>query len=193
MAVAGDTLESIALALAESVNADTTGSLAARTAGVALIIVNTAGNTVSTSFSVSPKATPVTPDPVPSYAHDVVLSGTPVAGDTWSVTVSSNDGSGLVSSSHAYIVRATVALAEVAAGLAAAINAGAQDGLTALAVGARLVVVSHAGTAFTAGFAVLPDGVLAAACRFMANRHDRLNVNGMESIRYRRGIKLITH
>jgi hypothetical protein len=105
------------------VNADTAGNLSARAAGVALIIVNTAGNTLDTSFSISPTSTALTPDPVASFAGSVVLAGTPVAGDTWSVTLRHNDGAAFRHHQHDYLVRASVSLAEVATGLAARINA----------------------------------------------------------------------
>jgi hypothetical protein len=152
-----DTLETIGQALADAVSADATGALAARTAGVALIIVNTAGNTLSTSFAIGPAATPVTPDPVPTYVRDVELSGTPVAGDTWSVALTFNDGSGPVTTTHSYVVRATVALSEVAAGLAAKINA-ADTGFSAYVQGNTLVVENAGEPGFASAAKVTAAG-----------------------------------
>jgi len=153
--LAGESLESISAALADAVNADTAGNLSAQAAGVALIIVNTAGNTLDTSFAISPKATPLTPDPVQTWARNVELSGTPVAGDTWSVTVTFNDGSGPVASTHDFVVRSTVALAEVATGLAAKINA-AGTGFSARVNGNTLVIENAAEPGFATVTRVTP-------------------------------------
>ena len=99
--LAGESLEAISAALAASINADTSDTLVARADGVAPIVVNTAGKTpFSTTFAIGPATTVVTPDPVQTWAKSVVLSGTPVAGDTWTVNLSFNDGSGQVTSTQ---------------------------------------------------------------------------------------------
>jgi hypothetical protein len=149
LVLAGDTLASISESLAARVNADTAGNLSARAAGVALIIVNTAGNTLDTSVSISPTSSALVPDPVTNFAGSAVLVGTPVAGDTWSVTLRHNDGAGPVTSKYDYLVRASVSLAEVATGLVARINA-AGSGFAARLNGNTLVIENAAAAGFVA-------------------------------------------
>jgi hypothetical protein len=120
----------------------------------------TAGNTLQTSFAISPTATALTPDPVQTTGKSVQLSGTPVAGDIWSVTVGFNDGGGLVTSTQDYVVRATVALAEVAAGLAAKISASG-TGFTAYVSGNTLVVENPNEPGFVATARVAPAPIAA--------------------------------
>ena len=69
LVLAGETLEAISAALADAVNADPVGNLAAHATGVALKIVNVAGNTLATSFEIGPQASVVTPDPAQSFAQ----------------------------------------------------------------------------------------------------------------------------
>jgi len=90
------------------------------------------------------------------------LAGTPVTGEIWSAALTAG------SSSAQYVVRlvdgdnnpatpkTAQSLNEVAAALAAAINANSQDAFTAFAVGAQVVVVERSGAAFGANFDVRP-------------------------------------
>ncbi|MBK8118781.1 MAG: hypothetical protein IPK39_05825 [Sulfuritalea sp.] len=156
LVLAGDTLETISAALADAVNADPAGNLGAQAAGVALVVVNTAGNTLATTFAISPKATPLTPDPVLTYAQNIQFSGTPVAGDTWSVSVSFDNSGAPVTARQDYVVRATVALSEVADGLAAKINA-AGSGFSASRSGNTLVIENAAAPNFATGTRITPS------------------------------------
>jgi hypothetical protein len=115
---------------------------------VAVTIVNVQGNTLSTSFQVGPQATVLTPDTAQNFAQSLELSGTPAVGGAWSVTLSFNDGAGIVTSTHEYIVQASVSLAEVAAALAAKINA-AGTGFTASVNGNTLVLTNANQPGFT--------------------------------------------
>ena len=93
-----------------------------------------------------------------AFTHGVTLSGAPIAGGTWSVTLSFNDGAGLVTSTHEYVVRATVPLAEVAAGLAAKINA-AGTSYSARVQGNTLVIENASQPGFTTGARVVAEPV----------------------------------
>jgi hypothetical protein len=168
LVVAGDTLATISQALADAINADPAGNLSARANGVALTVVNVAGNTLSTSFSIGPQATAVTPDPVQSYARSLDLSGTPSVGAVWSVTVSFFDPAvgGLVTSTHSYAVQASASLAEVAAGLAAKINA-AGTSFSARVQGNTLVIENAAEAGFSTATRVsAPAGTLSTTGSF---------------------------
>jgi hypothetical protein len=72
------------------------------------------------------------------------------AGASWSVTLSFNDGGVITTSTHDYTVRATVSLAEVAAGLAAKINA-AGTGYSASVNGNTLVIENANEPGFATG------------------------------------------
>jgi Ca2+-binding RTX toxin-like protein len=83
---------------------------------------------------------------------NTTLTGTVAAGDTWVLDLVA----GGITTTFTYVSVAGDGLAEVVAGLAAAINAVTSDGFLAIAEGASLVVLEQAGTSFTATYTVLP-------------------------------------
>src|SRR6185295_9652655 len=84
-------------------------------------------------------------------AASLTLFGTPAVGEHWTVSLSGV-------TFDVQVGAATLTPAAIAAALAAAINADPSpqaEPYTALAEGARLVVVNRAGTAFTPAFAIV--------------------------------------
>ncbi|MFA5123470.1 FG-GAP-like repeat-containing protein, partial [Zavarzinia sp.] len=142
---AGQTLAQVAAALAKTIT-DTSGVDAAAR-GETIVVLGTA------TFSI-----PVRVNGAGSAAaYDggtVVISGTPVAGDRLTVN--------LGSSTHVHVMRETVPLAEIAAGLAARINA-ASNGFTALVEGDTLVVVDTNASGAAMSFQISSAGTISGS------------------------------
>ena len=99
-------LAQVIAALAQQIVDDSAYDAAAR--GATLLVLESATFTMEVVVNGAPAATPVD-------AGNVTVSGTPKAGETVSITAGAT--------THQHVVRETVALAEIAAGLAARINA----------------------------------------------------------------------
>ena len=93
-----------------------------------------------------------------------VLTGSVVAGDTW--TVGLLDTATGTLSSFTYVAASGNALAQVAAGLAGAINAGASPNFLAIAEGGSLVVINQAGLAFSTRLDVAPASAASVSRSF---------------------------
>src|SRR6185436_5745057 len=95
-------------------------------------------------------------------ASSVLLEGTPVMGETWTVSINGN-----AATTYSVVVNATIdTLEEIAAALASQIRADDGDAptFTAATDGRALVIVNRAGTAFTTAFALtLPASQLPGA------------------------------
>ena len=155
--VAGDDIGDITIALAAAINADTEGgftAIAPATGG--LFIVDRAGRKLTASFEIgladgtrgggavlltlAPAPIPAPPaDPDPTQTAKVTLSGTPAAGEVWNIVLTESVGGNTIEHAYSSQVRDTVPLAEIAAGLAAMINASG-TGFVASVVGDTLVV-----------------------------------------------------
>jgi hypothetical protein len=86
-----DTLANVARALAAEINDNAAADFTVTVDGESLVIVNRAGGTFTTAFEVTlvggETAGAITIDPVTPTTASVELSGTPVAGETWSIDV----------------------------------------------------------------------------------------------------------
>ncbi|MBV5331503.1 calcium-binding protein, partial [bacterium] len=80
------------------------------------------------------------------------LTGTVAVGDTWTVELAA----GGVATSFSYVVAGGETLADIVAGLAAAINTLTTDAYQAIAQGETLVVLDASGTVFTATYTLVP-------------------------------------
>ena len=166
--VSGDTLASVAAALAAAINASTDSigaDFTATTEGATLLIVNRAGQTFRTRLEIS-RADGTTvgalaADAASARVASTDLTGTAVAGETWSVQLT--DGAGNLLSSDAYLVAANQSLSDVARALAADINANASADFTAMSEGAKLIVVNRDGNSFQLALGVAPVQRLAGA------------------------------
>ena len=81
-----------------------------------------------------------------------LLTGAVAAGDTWTVELAA----GGVTTSFSYVVAGGETLADIVAGLTAAINALTTDAYQAIAQGETLVVLDASGTVFTATYTLVP-------------------------------------
>jgi len=147
MVAADDTLEDVATALAEAINADADAAFVAGAEGANIVIVNLTYS-FATEFGVTP-ANAFTIDDTLPFVRIATLDDTLRAGDTLTVNLV-GDG---VTSTHSYTVAAVGDSAEtpakVVAALAAIINAEAPFDYTAMSDGATLVIVNRGGHPFT--------------------------------------------
>ena len=162
--VADDTLEAIATALANAVKADQTGNLSAEAAGVALVILNNAGNTENTRFTISRNGVVLTPvvdqgsiDSTTASSAMLTLQGSPVVSEAWTVRLEYGPATARVSRIVSYTVGIDAAgvadsRGAIAAGLAAGINAllGADFGATS--DGEQLIIVKRSAGSFDVTF-----------------------------------------
>jgi Ca2+-binding RTX toxin-like protein len=151
----GDTFSDISRGLAKLINQAVT-SFVATAQAERLIIANTTATTFTTAFNITTAQGAYSISPA-AYAHSTqtTLSGSPVLGETWRVTLLS----GGVTTTFTQLVTASIdTLAEIAAGLATAINTSAADSFSAVAEGASLTVVNRTGGAFTATLDTIASG-----------------------------------
>ena len=159
----GETLETIALALADLVNADAVGNLSANTAGVSLIIVNSAGNTDKAEFQIAnaPANTPgaYVIDATDPSTKVITLNGRPIPGEVWSVRLNV----GTETSFFTRTVTASDTLASIASALAASINVNGSADFVATTEGNALIIVKRTAGAFVAAFEIKAATVGAVA------------------------------
>ena len=155
--LAGDTLEAIAADFAAQINANGPSEFTATADGPLVVIVNRAGTVFTTSFAITlaPPATGTAGaaaiDSTKATTSTVAFSGTPVNGETWTVSLSMDGTTPPLS----YSVTSGQSLAEIAGGLATAINADSNAAeFTATTEGATLIIINRGGAAFTTSFAV---------------------------------------
>ena len=91
-------------------------------------------------------------------ASQATFGGTPAPGETWTIN--------LGTSVHNHVVRENVPLAEIAANLAASINAGnASSHLSATVQGTTLVIEDSQANGFTSAFSITPSATTARRVR----------------------------
>ena len=149
--VSGDTLIDIAAALAENINTNAAADFTASAMGDILVITNAAG-AFTTTFTISPAGS-VTDGSflidADATADTVTLSGDPVPGEDWEITLDDSIDS---PSTHSYTVLNGDTLADIVIALAEDINANAAAGFTAAAEGDVLVIVNLPDDTFTTTF-----------------------------------------
>jgi hypothetical protein len=153
--VGTQTLEQVALGLAGKVNLAALQGLWATTEGTTLILIGS-GQAPRTAYEIArgdgSTVGGAAFDARTASDRRVDLSGTPAEGESWQLTVRA----GAQTVEIAYTVQAGDDLEDIAAGLAAALNAFGAPGFVAVAEGASLVVVDRAGRGFTLESAIEP-------------------------------------
>src|SRR5574341_322088 len=161
--LAGDTLAAIAADFVAQINADGPSDFTAAADGALVVIVNRAGTAFATSFAITlaPPATGTAGaaaiNSTTATTSTVTLSGIPVNGETWKVTVDSQIYSLIIGQSYNIGPVSTVidTLDEIAGALATAINADANAAdFTATSEGSTLIIIKRGGAAFTTSFSV---------------------------------------
>jgi Ca2+-binding RTX toxin-like protein/phage tail sheath gpL-like len=154
-----DTLAEIATALADAITA-AGGDFLATTEGDVLIISNLAGDSFATGFELvlaDVTLGVITIDETVTTTT-VTLSGTPIAGDVWQLTL--NDGSG--DTVHSYTITGVELLADIAMALAQDINDNAAADIVATVEDDTLVISHRAGTSFDTTPVILLGGTVPA-------------------------------
>jgi hypothetical protein len=167
----GETTADIAAALAESINTAVSPDFAAIADDRTLIIVDRLRTASAPVYQIGGAANArfaATGSTLHAATAAVTLSGTPVAGETYTVLLRI----GVAATQYGYVVQLVDAdnnpatpmtaesLSAVTAGLAAAINVNAPDDFIALTDGARLFVVHRAGTGFKLANGTATDTVV---------------------------------
>jgi Ca2+-binding RTX toxin-like protein len=163
----GNTIPAIVLALAQKISNDTGGGgFTAFANNLQLFIVDRNGRAFTASLEIgladgTRGGAAVLLDPAPAQAVTlgVAAGGTPDVGESWNIELTS----GNLTRSYGHMVLTTdlagtvpQALGKIAIALAAAINQDAGGGFTAFADGARVIVASRSGVAFTAQGVIVP-------------------------------------
>jgi hypothetical protein len=170
--VAGQGRETVAAALAALINDSAFPALADFSAigdASQLVIVKRSAGSFTPTYSIvgSPAGRAMTAGGATTVnANTLALTGTAAIGQVWSVRLelAGTPNPTIVTASYA-VATAGATLADIAAGLAAAINAQAQANFTALAEGSQLFIVDRAGTspAFLATYAAAQAGAMAVS------------------------------
>jgi hypothetical protein len=147
------TLADMARALAAAVNNDTGADYLATTDGGTVVLVNLNGNAFSTVLGIAPLGSAAVDDATATTAT-VLLTGAPVAGEIWTITLDDT----VTPSVHAVPIAGGESLADVAVLLADSINASGLFDVSATADGDYVVIASQSGVAFTTTFEITPVG-----------------------------------
>jgi Ca2+-binding RTX toxin-like protein len=144
----GEDLATIAGELADSINTTAADVFAATVDDNTLVIINSDGSDFRIDMTAGATTVGVAAiDRSTPTESGVVLSGSAAVGEVWKITLS--DGA-TTPTTHEYTVLADDTLADIAAGLAAAINSGANVDFAAVADGNELLIVRRDGTIFSA-------------------------------------------
>jgi len=165
--VAGDTLTSIAAALATDINSSAGADLIAITEGNVLLIVKRLGGTLSATFKITPALDNTSDlyqvDDTSASESTVELIGSPVVGEVWAIDL--KNGSSIIST-HSYIVALDDTLEVIAQELVNSINSStAEDDAdyTATVEGNGLVIVKRTADGdFSAELRVVPTAYAVA-------------------------------
>ena len=163
--VAGDTLASIAAALAAGINsANELADFTATVDGTTLVLVKRTTGAFAAAFKITPALENTgglaVVDEASGSSATVNLAGKPVTGETWRVTLKV----GAVSTSFSHTVMPDESLEDIAAALVTVINSSADAAdFTATREGDNLVITKRSSGNFTTSFAILPPTASAFA------------------------------
>jgi Ca2+-binding RTX toxin-like protein len=161
-----DTLAEITSELAKSINANAAAGYRAVADGLQLFIIDPAGRSFSASFEIGRPGgiRGGSAQLAAAPAKVLTMAGSAEIGETWSVALTF----GGVTRAYGHLVAAGAQTpAQIAASLAAAINADLSAGFTAVADGGKLIIANREGETFTAlGFGtpkLVPAGAVQVA------------------------------